>query len=33
MSSAILNNMAAEFGEEDLDLDAEEAVAEVESQE
>ena len=31
MSSAILHNMAAEFGEEDLD--AEEAVAEVEFQE
>ena len=31
MSSAILNNMAAELGEEDLDV--EEAVAEVESQE
>ena len=31
MASAILHNMASEFGEEDLD--AEEAVAEVESQE
>ena len=30
MASAILHNMASEFGEEDLD--AEEAVAEVESQ-